>query len=836
MRLMVFGDQMRLMACGADMIPTLFITFILILTILSFIFKDETRNFFEDCENFVEDNTPISFFISAMTWWVVALGAPPGDIYLIIVHAYFLSWLGLLPIIIFSSAAIGVNYFVTQTLFVDTLSDLRKTYCFGILYQAVNQKLFYITLIIRLSYPIIPFGIANLILSLLSNDFLTYFISSILSFIVYSVPLTYISKDIDSLSEVEDIIHDFDSYANVIGITFFVFLIVLLCVTMLRLSVKSKKEPVDQLSLQKRSPESLSISHSHQASSGGRSPKRTPTRKEQYTLQHMIEWFRQHYKVSNVEEVVQNLESNQITGKIFMGLSRNSVTDLGVNRYHAADILSRFHESEHPQDVPSRIPSPRVQITQAGHQISTFAPSPRTLPMIIESQSDDLGLEMVRQRSKTKERQSIEISVDAKLDAVPSIPDPSMDVDNDAHSQMDARTDITDARTEFTDVSDGPSFATVPMARLSEMHDDTEDSSTKTTFTGTSGHGDTPLNVLPRNSRQSSFENTPQNSTMNIDTLERRYSYETEDSATRSQGPVTMISTWDENESSPRGMIRDTVYDYPMDGDGYSELVDSHIEPDNSYDFESEGEDEEEVQTTNQIIEDSDSDSESLSIDGLENIFIYLGSKDLNPQQLERLWDFYDRQGKGALYKSDLSNLLLGWVEFQNVDDEIRKNFKRTADERALIMLQHFKPEPPGVLTRKQFGGISNLELWDKISFRVHIDVDAQWRDMWKNVFIKLDEASHLSTDSIFKIWLRYETQGKMDIDEFELMLGHWGEEMKSYYQKEGNDINMPDSNTIRARATIGKNFLDEDRNGVVTWNEFVSIREAAFWKSVDFD
>ena len=178
--------------------------------------------------------------------------------------------------------------------------------------------------------------------------------------------------------------------------------------------------------------------------------------------------------------------------------------------------------------------------------------------MIIESQSDDLGVEMVRQRSKTKERQSIEISVDAKLDAVPSIPDPSRDVDNDAHSQMDARTDITDARTELTDMSDGPSFATVPMGRLSEMHDDTEDSSTKTTFTGTSGHGDTPLNVLPRNSRQSSFENTPQNSTMNIHTLERRYSYETEDSATRSQGPVTMISTWDENESSPRGMIRDT--------------------------------------------------------------------------------------------------------------------------------------------------------------------------------------------------------------------------------------------------------------------------------------
>eukprot|EP00493_Phyllostaurus_siculus_P015351 UN15586 len=40
-----------------------------------------------------------------------------------------------------------------------------------------------------------------------------------------------------------------------------------------------------------------------------------------------------------------------------------------------------------------------------------------------------------------------------------------------------------------------------------------------------------------------------------------------------------------------------------------------------------------------------------------------------------------------------------------------------------------------------------------------------QWRDMWKNVFIKLDETDHLSTDSIFKIWLRYETQGKMDID-----------------------------------------------------------------------
>ena len=103
-----------------------------------------------------------------------------------------------------------------------------------------------------------------------------------------------------------------------------------------------------------------------------------------------------------------------------------------------------------------------------------------------------------------------------------------------------------------------------------------------------------------------------------------------------------------------------------MDGDGYSELVDDsagglgfmrHIEPDNSYDFESEGEDEEEVQTTDQIIEDSDSDSESLSIDGLENIFIYLGSKDLNPQQLERLWNFYDRQGKGALYKSDLSSI-----------------------------------------------------------------------------------------------------------------------------------------------------------------------------------
>jgi len=827
MRLMVFGDQMRLMGCGADIIPTLFITFILILTILSFLFKDETRDFFEDYENFVKDNTPISFFISAMTWWVVALGAPPGDIYLIIVHAYFLSWLGLLPIIIFSSAAIGVNYFVTQTLFVDTLSDLRKTYCFGILYQAVNQKLFYITLITRLSYPIIPFGIANLILSLLSNNFLTYFISSVLSFILYSVPLTYISNDLDSLSEVDDLIHDFDSYAKVIGLAFFVLLIVLLCVTILRLSVKPKEEAPDELSRQKRSPENLSNSHSLEIG-GVTSRKRSPTRKEQYSVQHMIEWFRQHYKVSNVEEVVQNLESNQITGKIFMGLSRNSVTDLGVNRYHAADILSRFHEIDHSPDVPSRIPSPRVQIAQAGHQISTFAPSP--LPMIIESQVDDLGVEMVRQRSKTKERQSIEISVDTKLDATPSIPDPSRDVDHEIHSQMDVRT-------EFTDVSDAASFATVPMARMSDMHDETEDSSTKTTFT--SGIDNTPFNILPRNSRQSSLDNTPRNSTLNIHTLERRYSFETEDSATRSQGPVTAISTWDENESSPRGGLRDTVYDYPMDADGYSEMVDDSAGGFNMRQRDissSESEDDEEVMTTDQIIEDSDSDSESLSIDGLESIFIILGSRDLSPQQLQRLWNFYDRQRKGALYKSDLSNLLLGWVEFQNVDDEIRKNFKKTADERALIMLQHFKPEPPGLLTRKQFEGISNPDLWDKISFRVHIDVDLQWRDMWKNVFIKLDEAAHLSTDSIFKIWLRYETQGKMDIDEFELMLGHWGEEMKRYYQKEGNDIKMPDSNTIRARATVGKNFLDEDQNGVVTWNEFVSIREAAFWKSVDFD
>ena len=84
----------------------------------------------------------------------------------------------------------------------------------------------------------------------------------------------------------------------------------------------------------------------------------------------------------------------------------------------------------------------------------------------------------------------------------------------------------------------------------------------------------------------------------------------------------------------------------------------------------SESENDEEVMTTDQIIEDSDSDSEvmqmflyrkddfleSLSIDGLESIFIILGSRDLSPQQLQRLWNFYDRQRKGALYKSDLSS------------------------------------------------------------------------------------------------------------------------------------------------------------------------------------
>jgi len=216
-------------------------------------------------------------------------------------------------------------------------------------------------------------------------------------------------------------------------------------------------------------------------------------------------------------------------------------------------------------------------------------------------------------------------------------------------------------------------------------------------------------------------------------------------------------------------------------------------------------------------------------------VYASLGTKDLSQSHIEIIWTTYRRADKLGEFigKSDLKKLLNDWIDSLQIAPEVVLDFQKTLRERSIRMIHYLDTDLTSRIKKLQFKRISEIGLWEEITHEVKIDPEEEWRNMWLGIFSDLDHNGHLSLINIHALWTRYEVDNQMDIDEFEMMLNHWATSLSYHYP--GAELNI-NQTTIRARAAVGKNFLDLNQDGVIQWTEFIEIQNSEFWRVVDFD
>merc|ERR1712046_338714 len=99
------------------------------------------------------------------------------------------------------------------------------------------------------------------------------------------------------------------------------------------------------------------------------------------------------------------------------------------------------------------------------------------------------------------------------------------------------------------------------------------------------------------------------------------------------------------------------------------------------------------------------SDSEE-EVDEHIKLYKVLGTSKCTDEDVEALWNIYERNKTGKVFKTDLTKLLNDWI--QRVDknentNEAITHFRQTLVERAIIMMKYLDTARSHVITKEKF-------------------------------------------------------------------------------------------------------------------------------------